>query len=155
MIAVELSRTFICFFLLFHANVSMSSRPHHHESRSQHSAQIPGISSTSALDYIPYRRIPGSQGSLGSMLGSLMYVSGTYRLYIGRASLPGSLLLCCPSSLRKNLKNSNDFQTNHIFLVNDKATHVLTMINKTYVTKLLATADCAMASLTVLINRGG
>jgi len=102
-----------------------------------------------------YRRIPGSQGSLGSMLGSLMYVSGTYRLYIGRASLPGSLLLCCPSSLRKNLKNSNDFRTNHIFLVNDKATHVLTMINKTYVTKLLATADCAMTSLTVLINRGG
>ena len=101
-----------------------------------------------------YMIVGGSQ-SLGSMLGSLMYVSGTYRLYIGRASLPGSLLLCCPSSLRKNLKNSNDFQTNHIFLVNDKATHVLTMINKTYVTKLLATADCAMTSLTVLINRGG
>jgi len=93
MIAIELLRTFICFFLLFRANVSMSSRPHHHESRSQPSAQIPGISSTSALPVYDRRRIPGSQGSLGSMLGSLMYVSGTYRLYIGRASLPGSLLL--------------------------------------------------------------
>jgi len=149
MIAIELSRTFICFFLLFRANVSMSSRPHHHESRSRHSAQIPGIY---LIDERTRLYIGGSQDPRD---WSLRYVSGTYRLYIGRASLPGSLLLCCPSSLRKNLKNSNDFQTNHIFLVNDKATHVLTMINKTYVTKLLATADCAMTSLTVLINRGG